>query len=340
MELAMNTSEMLAELCKMYGPPGRESQVREKIKEFVSPYCDEISVDNSGNLTALKKGAGKKSIMISTHMDEVSLLVTKILEDGFLRVEGIGVDPKILPSQKVLIHTRSGELLRGVVGMLAPHLQTEETRKKVTDFDSLFVDATMGNFNKISVGDFVTFDIEGFQNGNYFFNKTVDNRSSCVASILVLKTLEKFSHDFDVHAVFSSREEIGAFGARTAANLIKPDIALIIDVAHGNEIVPGLEKADIGKGPILSFGPVINKDIFEKLSTTAEKHGISFQLEPAPSRTGTDADQIQLEGIQCAVISIPLRYMHNPYEMIDIKDVEETARLLAMFILELEGGEK
>ncbi len=335
----MNTriKEMIFEFSQAYGPPGREEEIRNSIKTRLDGLCDEINIDNSGNLIAVKHATEKTQgrLMVSTHMDEVCLVCSKVLDSGYLRVETVGVDPKLLPSQKVIVHTKKGERLRGVIGMLAPHLQTDETRSKISDYDELFVDVSMHDRDKFSVGDFVTFTSEPFEAMPFVFAKTIDNRGSCIASIIALEYLKKMRHSFDFYAVFSSREEIGAFGARTATSLIQPDISIAMDVTFGNVEVPGHPKVELGKGPVIAKGPVLTKVVSTGLLDCAKNNGISFQLEVAPSRTGTDADQIQLEGFPVGLISIPLSYMHNTFEKINVEDIKETGRLLALFGSEL-----
>jgi len=329
--------DMIFEFSQAYGPPGREEGIRSSIRQRVEGLCDEITVDQSGNLIAIKHATERKSgrLMVSTHMDEVCLLCSKVLDSGFLRVEPVGFDPKLLPSQKVTVHTKGGEKLRGVVGMLAPHLQTEETKSKISDYDDLFVDVSMHDIGKFSVGDFITFSSEPFESKPFVFAKTIDNRGCCIASVVALEYLQNLRHSFDYYAVFSSREEIGAFGARTATSLIQPDLSIAMDVTFGNIDIPGHPKVELGKGPVIAKGPVLTKRVSERLLSCGKNNGIATQLEVTPSRTGTDADQIQLEGFPVGLISIPLSYMHNTFEKINTEDVKETGRLLALFTSEL-----
>jgi len=325
--------DMIFEFSNAYGPPGREEGIRNSIKKRLEGLCDEITVDRSGNLIAVKHATEKTQgrLMISTHMDEVCLVCSKVLDEGFLRVESIGVDPKLLPSQKVTVHTRAAGELRGVIGMLAPHLQTAETKSKISDYDDLFVDVSMHEIKNFSVGDFITFDSEPFEAMPFVFAKTIDNRGSCIASIMALEFLKKLRHSFDFYAVFSSREEIGAFGARTATNLVQPDVSIAMDVTFGNIDLPSHPKVELGKGPVIAKGPVLTKICSQGLLDCAKNNGIPFQLECCPSRTGTDADQIQLEGFPVGLVSIPLSYMHNTFEKINTSDIRETGRLLALF---------
>jgi endoglucanase len=269
-------------------------------------------------------------------MDEVCMVCSKVLEEGFLRVEGIGIDPKLLPSQKVWVHTRGGERLRGVIGMLAPHLQTAETKSKVSNFDTLFVDVSMHDIGKFNTGDFITYDNEPFEANGKLFTKTLDNRASCMASITALDYLSHMRHAYDYYAVFSSREEIGAFGARTAISLIQPSVAIAMDATFSNVAIPNNKKVEMGKGPVIAKGPVLTKIVSEKLIACCKDNGIEMQLEVCSRRTGTDADELQLEGYPTGLVSIPSSYMHTPYEKMSIKDITETGRLLAIYCSQLD----
>jgi len=333
--------EMLLEFSKSYGPPGREEGTRKSIAKWVKPYCDKLETDRSGNLIAVKyaNGERKGSLMITTHMDEVCMVVSKVLEEGYLRVEGIGLDPKLLPSQKVNIHTRDNRVLRGVIGMLAPHLQTKETKNKVSDFDALFVDCSMHDIKNFHVGDFITYEVDPLIVSSTVFTKTTDNRASCAASVEALRMLQHFRHDYDVYAVFSSREEVGAFGARTAASLLQPDAAIVVDMTFADEKVEGYNDLKIGDGPAIGKGPVPTRKVTRYIERIAEQYNIKTQVEPVPGRTGTDADQVQLEGIPVGLLSIPQSYMHNPYEKIELNDIKETGRLIAHLTCELKESE-
>jgi endoglucanase len=336
--VSLDTCDLLKNLSNAYGPPGREKEVRDIFKQSIYPYVDEVFEDTSGNLITKRYGQHKGTIMLSAHMDEICFLISKVIPEGFLRLEGIGTDPKLLPSQKVTVHTRNGKRLRGVVGMLAPHLQTEETKNKLNGYDELFVDVSMHPIDEFSVGDFVTFDSEPFTIGDFFYGKSLDDRACGAIIVKTLERLVEFKHDFDVYGVFSSREEIGAFGARTASYALQPDIGIALDVTHAIDTHPNYPKNEFGKGPAISVGAILNRKVSAKLIDTAKANGISYQIEPNPSRTGTDGDQIQLEAIATGVVSLPLRYMHTPYEQVYMPDIDETARLLSHFIVSLKEG--
>ncbi|KAF2962253.1 M20/M25/M40 family metallo-hydrolase [Fervidobacterium sp. 2310opik-2] len=338
----LSTKDLLLKLSAIPGPSGYEDEVIEEIKTIMCDYSDECFRTPMGSLVCVKKGIGPK-IGFFAHADQIAFVVTKIYEDGFLRLSGVGGwDPKTVVSQKVWIHTKKGKL-RGVVGFMPPHLQTTEESKKVPDYDHLFVDVTMNpNWKDISIGDLVTLDIEGFEKNGTIFAPALDNRASCVAIIKAAELLSKINTDAEVYYVFSTQEEIGGPGAKSGAYISEIEYGIVIDVTHGDEDIPGYPKIKMGEGPAVAVGPVTNKKFVEHINKVAGKYNIKTQIEPIPGRSGTDTDEVQLTriGVKTALISIPLKYMHNPYEKITVKDVEDTAKLLVFTAVEITEVEE
>ncbi|MGC8821085.1 MAG: M20/M25/M40 family metallo-hydrolase [Fervidobacterium sp.] len=333
----LSTTELLLKLTSIPGPSGYEDEVLDEIRKVMEPLSDECFGTPMGSLVCVKKGKGPK-IGFFAHTDQIAFVVTKIYEDGFLRLSGVGGwDPKTVISQKVHIHTKNGKLV-GIVGFMPPHLQTTEESKKVPDYDHLFVDVTMNdNWKVISVGDLVTLDVQGFEKSDVVFAPALDNRASCVAIIKAAEILSKINTDAQVYYVFSTQEEIGGPGAKSGAYLSEVDYGVVIDVTHGDEDVPGYPKIKMGEGPAVAVGPVTNRKFVEHIKKVAGRYNIKTQVEPIPGRSGTDTDEVQLTriGVKTALISIPLKYMHNPYEKIFVKDVDDTAKLLAFSAAEI-----
>ncbi len=324
------TIEMLEKLSKAFGPSGYEDEVLELIEKFVPKGC-QIERTKSGSLIAFLKGVGKERLMFSTHIDEVGLMISKV-EGNFARMVPIGgVDPKVLPSQKIKIKTTKGYEY-GVVGMLAPHLQKGE--RKNVDFDSLFLDLSCASNAK--VGDPAVVDSNCIAGNDFFAGKALDNRASAVSLLLTLEMLSNTKKHSSVYAVFSSREEVGAIGAMTTAYEVEPSVAIAVDVTFADNDFPNAPDIKLSNGPALSTGPSTFAEIKNVMSKSAEKNGIKYQVEPIPGRTGTDADAIQLsrKGVPVMVVSIPQMYMHTPCEVVNPFDVWETARLLASFASE------
>ncbi len=282
------------------------------------------------------------TLMLAAHMDEIGLMVTYISDDGFLSVAAIGgVDPAILPGMRVNVHAEGGTLL-GVVGRKPIHLIEADDRKSVTPLDKLVIDLGMPakRVKKlVRVGDSITFAVGLERFGrDMAVSRAFDDK---VGVFIACRVMENLASDPDYAgnfvAAITTQEEIGTRGAMTSAHSVRPDVALAFDVTHATDY-PGIDKSkygDIacGRGPVIARGPNINPVVFKQLVRAAEEEGIAYQLEAEPSVTGTDARAIQVSrgGIPTGLVSIPLRYMHTPTEVISLSDVEGAVRLITRF---------
>ena len=140
-----------------------------------------------------------------------------------------------------------------------------------------------------------------------------------------------------------AQEEITFGGSRTTAFSERPDAAIVIDVTHATD-APGIEVKELGKhplgsGPVITRGSTIHPRLFELLYDTATAEQIPFTVEASARATGTDADAVHLSraGVPTALVSIPLRYMHSPVELVQLDDVHAAARLIAAAALRLDG---
>ncbi len=311
--------------------------------ETVSTQAD------SGEAVSERADSGKASgltLMLAAHMDEIGLMVTYISDDGFLSVAAVGgVDPAILPGMRVRVHTASGALL-GVVGRKPIHLIEADDRKTVTPLDKLVIDLGMpGERVKevVRVGDQITFAV-GFERlgDDMAVSRSFDDK---VGVYIACRVMENLASDpaFDATfiAAITTQEEIGTRGAMTSAHALCPDVALAFDVTHATDY-PGIDKAKYGeivcgRGPVIARGPNINPVVYAQLVRAAEEEGLAYQLEAEPSVTGTDARAIQVTrgGIPTGLVSIPLRYMHTPTEVINLSDVEGAVRLITRFAINL-----
>jgi endoglucanase len=310
----------------------------------MKPYADQITVDRLENVIAIKQGKEKSpKIMLAAHMDEVGLMVKTISKEGFLQFTKMGgIDDRILPAQKVAIFTRKGQF-PGIIGSKPPHIQKEEERRKVISYDELFIDigaesredaANLG----VSIGDPVGFDIKYVPLGkDVVTGKAFDNRAGCIAMVETLKLIEKT--DCTVCAVGTVQEEVGLRGAATAAFGVDPDIAIALDVTIAGD-VPGVREFDtnvkMGKGPTLTVsdsGLITHPKVLRWLLDTAEEEKIPYQLESGLLGS-TDAARISItrQGIPSGTVSIPTRYIHSPVGMLNLKDIDNSAKLAAAAI--------
>jgi putative aminopeptidase FrvX len=340
--LSLNANlEKLSNAC---GVTGREEQVRNLMVQFMTPYADEIQVDKMDNVIAIKKGkTGSPKIMLAAHMDEVGLMVKTITKDGFIQFSKMGgIDDRILPAQKVVVYTKKGQF-PGVIGSKPPHIQKEEDRKKIINYDDLFID--VGAENKegavnlgVAIGDPIAFDVKYVKLGNdAVIGKAFDNRAGCITMVETLKLLEQ--NDCTVCAVGTVQEEVGLRGAATAAFGVDPDLAIALDVTIAGD-VPGVREFDtsvkMGKGPALTIsdsGFIVHPKVLRWLMETAEEEKIPFQIESGLLGS-TDAARISItrQGIPCGNVSIATRYIHSPVGMLSLKDIENSAKLTAAAI--------
>lgn len=342
----------LSELLHARSPSGYESEAQAVFDRHVKPVADTYARDALGNRIATLHPTGDPVLMLAGHMDELGLIVTYVNKDGYLYFDTIGGhDLSVISGRRVVIQTAKGPV-KGVTGKRAIHLMDEEDRKKVPRRHEIWID--IGAYSKkdalsrVSIGDVATYDHElEMINGSIGTARAFDNK---VGAYIVGETLIRLANErrkpaAKVVAVATSQEEIGVRGATTAAFTVHPHIAIAIDVGHATDH-PDCDprkfgETSLGGGPILCRGANINPKVFARLVAAAKKAKIPYQLEADPRPTGTDARAIQIArgGVATGLVSIPLRYMHTPSEVVDLEDVEECVRLLVEFAKGLQKGD-
>ncbi len=340
----IDLSEFLKKMLTAPGLSGNESPIREILQEAWAPLTDELSVSKIGSLHGLKRGQGnapRRKVMISAHMDAIGMMVTHI-QDSFIRITEIGgIDHRILPGQPVIVHGR--EELPGVVVQPPGHLMPESVGDGPVEMKYLLVDVGFGPeelAEKVRVGDIVSYAQVPLElTGEALAGHTLDNRVSVAATTLCLEALQNRFHDWDVWAVASAQEEVTLGGAFTSPFDIQPDIAIVIDVCFAKG--PGAsdwQSLPFGEGVGLGYGPNIHPALYDAFEKKAKELEIPYHRDLMPKMSGTDAMAVQIvaEGIPCAVIGIPLRYMHTPVETVSLKDIRRAGRLMAEFIADLK----
>jgi putative aminopeptidase FrvX len=345
-------TDILPFLKSMLSVPGLsayESPVMQLIRDKWKPLVDELSLSKLGSLHGSKRGSGKSprpSIMIATHMDAIGMMVTSV-KAGFLHVTSVGgVDARVLPGTPVTVHATGShkeEELPGIVVQPPAKLLPPSVGDGPVPLDQLLVDVGLlpnQVVRRVQVGDIVSYATEPVElSGEVISGHTLDNRSSVAALTVALEELQSQSHIWDVWAVATTQEEVTLGGAFTSAYGLRPDLAVAVDVTHAKG--PGANDwltKPLGKGPCLGFGPNIHPYLHKKFNELADRLEIPHENEVMPLMSGTDAyaAQVSREGIPSMVVSIPLRYMHTPVEVVSVKDVQRTGRLLAEFIAGLD----
>jgi endoglucanase len=237
------------------------------------------------------------------------------------------------------------KLLPGIIGSIPPHFMPREKRTQAPQIEDLFIDVGLSEQElkkSVEVGDFVSVRKPPFSllNGR-LCGKSLDNRASVSVLIILFDELEFLIHDWDVYSVFTVQEEITGLGAMSSSYRLKPDAAITIDVGFGKQQgFPPEYPVELDKGPAIAVGPNIHPVLRQKLIQIAEEYEIPHQIEAEPGVTGTDAAFIQIarEGIPTVLLSVPLFYMHTPSEVVALRDIKRTARLVSRFIAHLNHG--
>lgn len=336
----MQLHETITELCSLSAPSGFEEKAFSQVSEIISPFVDEVTTDAMGNLIAVKKCGvpDAKRLMLNAHMDEIGLIVTGY-EKGFLRFSNIGgVDPRMLPARELRVLTEPP--IFGVIDTMPPHTLTPEERDKSLDPKKLFIDVGLSEDavrERIPLGTPVVFadSCERFAE-NHICGKSLDDRS-CVAILLkVMENLSEANLALDVYLLISTQEELGMRGAITGSFAVNPDYALAVDVTHA--ATPDSEKKltmKMGGGAAIAVGPNMSRPVSDKLIALAKDKDIPHQLEVISGNSGTDAWVIQVcrEGVATGLVSLPVKYMHTPVELMDIADAEAAVRLITEYAL-------
>ncbi len=339
--------DFLRDLMEAPSPSGYEQPAQEVVRAYAEPYADSVRVDVMGNLIAARNEGGSPKVMLAGHCDEIGLIVTYIDDDGYLQFTQVGGwDPGVLLGQWVEVHGESGPV-RGMIGMRSLQDLPPSERSKPVQLDWLTIDIGAADRadaeSVVRIGDVATVGQawRELHNGR-IAARACDDKTGVWVVMETLRLLEKRKFRAAVYAVSTVQEEVGLRGAKTSAFGVEPDVGVAVDVGFASD-VPGESKkktADIklGGGPILTRGANINPHVFDRLTAAADAKKIPYQLEATPGGTGTDANAMQLtrSGVATALISIPSRYMHTPVEVVDLKDLENSAKLLAEFICGLE----
>ena len=333
----------LTSLLDAPGPSGFEADPARRWRAEAEGFADSVHADVSGNSYAIL-GNGSPPLMLAGHIDEIGLMVLHIDDQGFLWFEPIGGwDQQVFVGQRVTLLGRGGPVL-GVIGKPAIHLLEKEAREKVSKIRELWIDIGAASraeaAQRVRVGDAGVLggSVQRLPNDR-LVSRSLDNRIGAFVVLEALRQLAERRPAVPVTAVATSQEEIcqSGGGARSSATALAPLAAIVVDVTHATD-TPGIEQKQhgdirLGGGPVLSRGSVVNPRVFELLAETAEAEGISYGVQAAPRDTGTDADAIfsAHRGVATGLISVPLRYMHTPNELVALADLELAARLLAAF---------
>jgi putative aminopeptidase FrvX len=343
--------DFLHRLLTAAGPSGHETDPARVWRDGCSAFAAEVHSDSVGSSFARVPGtSGGPTLAIVGHIDEIGIHVSHIEDDGYLRFGEVGGwDPLVLVGQRVRITTREGAI-SGVIGRKPIHLLKDDDRKKLPELRDLHIDIGARDADDarsmVRIGDVAVIDAQPLEMPNgRLISRALDNRIGCyVAAEAARLVAEGDGAPGDVLALAVAQEETTFAGARTTAFALEPDLAIAVDVTFATD-QPGIElgpitKHALGSGPVIARGTTLHPRISELLYETAEAETLDFTVESLGRGTGTDADAIHLSrgGVPTGLVSVPIRYMHSPVELVSLGDVEVAARLIAAFARRLEPG--
>jgi putative aminopeptidase FrvX len=344
------TVDFLTRLASAAGPSGRETAPAQVWREACAEFA-EVGSDQVGSSFARVAGtAGGPRLVIVGHIDEIGLHISHIEKEGYLRFGPVGGwDPSVLIGQRVRLHTRDGGVV-GVIGRKPIHLLKDDERQKVPELKDLHIDIGARDADEaremVRIGDMAVIDAEPVElRPGLLVSRALDNRVGCyVAAEAARLVAEGGGAPGEVLALAVAQEETSFAGSRTSAFSLEPDVAIVVDATFATD-QPGVELGPItehklGSGPVIARGTTLHPQVFELLFQAGSQSGIPFTIESMGRGTGTDADAIHLSraGVPTGLVSVPLRYMHSPVELVSLDDVEAAARLIAAFAQLLEPG--
>ena len=338
----MDMMQALFDLSVCAGPSGAERGVSEAARALLKPFVRSVTRDVMGNVVGIRTAARytERCILLDAHLDEVGMLVTAH-DKGYLKFTDVGIDPRILPGLEVKVCTEPP--ICGVVSCLPPHVLSKEEREKPFPMEELRIDCGLTPEEapiRVPVGTRIVYHTQPFRMGEKLLcGKSLDDRACFVILCRVMELLKDEELPLDVCVLGSVQEEFDALGAATGAYNMMPEQAIVVDVSFASTLDTEKENTKpLGSGAMIGVGPVMNRAMSGKLIDLAKAHNIPYSKEIMPARTGTNADEIQIsrEGVAVCCVSLPLRYMHTPIEVVSLDDMEACAQLIAKYILSLK----
>lgn len=337
----MPTPQLLRDLLSAPGPSGHEEAPASVWREAAAKFGDVWADTQGSSFVRVRSADGAPTLVLMGHIDQIGVTITNIEDSGLLSYTTIGgINPATLIGQRIELLTANG-VVYGMVGRkrIAPEDIRDPPKPKHAD---LHID--IGARDRDDAASMVRVGDAGvwigppvdLPNGR-LLSSALDNRLGAYIALESARRVAESGADVDVVAVAAVQEEIGLYGARTAAYGVDPHVALAIDVTPATDVPGGDARhagpVKLGMGAMVGRGPTLNKRVVELLVEAAEAEGIPHAFEVYSSDTHTDADEMHLvrAGVPTGLISVPTRYLHTPVEMCELDDVESIVRLVVAF---------
>ena len=346
--LSKKALTFLRELVACRAPSGFEQDGQRLLARYLRSAGVASAFDVHGNLHAVLNEGAPTKVMLEAHCDEIGFLVQYIDENGFLYlIPNGGVTAQTVAGERVVIQGREGPV-NGVFGVRPPHLMGAKERERVAPADLSEAPVDIGASSKAEAEALVALGAPAVVDAGW--RELAGTRVSCrgfdnrigafIAAEVVRRLAEEPLAPLNValHLVGSVQEELGLIGGQTAAYQVNPDIGICLDVGFATDATPAdrrkMGDVRLGGGPILGVGPLYNPKLRALLEGAARQEGIALQPQVRARASGNNAFSMRTQrgGAAVALVSIPLRYMHSPVEVVDLADVEKIVRLLCAFV--------
>lgn len=334
--MSRGLKELIFNLCAAPGTSGQEPV--EIAARELGKYA-EVRIDQNNNVIGeFGNPDSQYHIMLDAHLDQIGFIITAVDEKGFLRFAPVGgLDRRVMAGSPVTVFGK--EPVTGIVCCMPPHL-SDGGEDKALPFDKMALDVGLSGETakeRIPLGSrgILCSQPQELLN-NRLSVGALDDRCGVAALLRTVEILSKEKPDARITILFSAQEETGGSGATTGAYQIDPQEAIMVDVSFAKQPgVTSVTAAKLGGGPMIGVSPTLNPGVTGLLFETAKKEGIPYQTEVMGGATGTNADEAAVikDGVACGLVSIPQRNMHTPAEVVSLEDVENTARLLASYII-------
>lgn len=349
-----NSIELLKTLTETPGVSGYEAPIRKVLAGYLAPLSSQLETDKLGSLIAVKEGnSADPKIMLAAHMDEVGFMVTQITEEGYIKFQDLGGWwGQVLLDQRLEILASGGRVI-GVIGAKAPHILTAEELKQPVKMKNMFIDVGATSKEEtekmgIKQGDPIV-PYSPFmmcKNSKTFMAKALDDRAGCAMLVELFQRIKEIDHSNAIYGVMTVQEEVGLRGAATSVDVVKPDLAIVVDVTVATD-TPGIGDNDVatktylGKGPVIGFydASMIPHIPFRDLVVqTAVENNIPYQVE-VMSGGGTDAGKIHVfrQGVPSVVIGIPVRYIHSHVGLAHLDDYQNAVELITALVKKIDS---
>lgn len=335
----LKTLELLTSLP---GGSGSEHNIKKVIEDHLTD-ASEIIKDGFGGVFGKYEGTKDDvKVMVCAHMDEVSLMVTKIRDNGFLEVMPIGgINVEAFVSQNVLVH--GSKDVKGLISSIPPHIAKGST---AVDFSSVVLDIGCDSKDEvlslgINIGTYATPVANYYltENKKYIVNKAMDDRLGCFVVCELAKEIGKLNHPNTVYLGGTVQEEVGLRGAQVASNMITPDLFITVDVSPASDYLGDNDKGKLGAGFLIRYYdprcimPIKLREYFIKLATDEK---IDYQLFKSAGGTDAGVAQYAGRGILATTVGIPGRYIHSPATMVSIEDIKSAIKFVTKLITKFD----